>query len=70
MRRNTNLIRVLTLYRELTDRHYAPPLEELAAQFSCTTRTIRRDFAALEAAGYRMPLFRYNERTGEVVQRA
>ena len=49
--RNETLIRALSLLRLLQQgkRHQ---LRDLAAKFRVSTRTIRRDFEALEAAGY------------------
>jgi len=49
--RNGTLIRALSLLRLLQQgkRHQ---LRELAATFRVSTRTIRRDFEALDAAGY------------------
>jgi predicted DNA-binding transcriptional regulator YafY len=49
--RNAGLVRVLSLLRVLEGRgRYT--LHDLADRFSVATRTIRRDFEALECAGY------------------
>ena len=49
--RNVTLVRVLSLLRVLQDGHEWTLLS-LADRFGVTTRTIRRDFQALDAAGY------------------
>jgi predicted DNA-binding transcriptional regulator YafY len=48
--RNAQVVRVLQILREL-DRLGGVDLYELAQRYGTTTRTIRRDFAALEGAG-------------------
>lgn len=58
--RNGTLVRVLRLRQHLEGWRYAPPLAQLADRFGVTTRTIRRDLAALEAAGERVPIYRHN----------
>jgi len=50
------LVRVLRL-RRLVGMRDTVDLRVLAAELNVTTRTIRRDFAALIAAGERMPAF-------------
>ncbi len=55
--RTLEVVRQLRLVLEL-DRSHGLTIEELAAVGECTTRTIRRDLKALEAAGF--PL--YDER--------
>lgn len=48
--RNTALVRVLMLKATLeSGRHWT--LQQLAERFNVTTRTVRRDLAALEEAG-------------------
>ncbi len=49
--RCSGLIRVLTLLRML-EGHGRYTLEELAVRFVVSTRTIRRDLVAIQAAGY------------------
>lgn len=49
--RSATLIRTLSLLRVL-EQGRSFTLYELAQRFGVTTRTIRRDFQALEAAGY------------------
>jgi predicted DNA-binding transcriptional regulator YafY len=50
IRRNAQLVRILHIMRDL-NRLGGVDLQELAARYGTTTRTIRRDFAALEEAG-------------------
>lgn len=49
--RSVTLVRVLSLLRVLETGH-GFRLDDLAQRFGVTTRTIRRDFEALDAAGY------------------
>jgi DeoR/GlpR family transcriptional regulator of sugar metabolism len=49
--RNGSLLRVLRLLRLLEQRGRWT-LDQLAVRFDVTTRTVRRDLEALEAAGY------------------
>jgi len=53
--RNRTLVRCLRLWRELDGRRVLPSLEELAREHGVSTRTIRRDLAALEEAYYAVP---------------
>lgn len=59
--RNDTLIRALSLMRLLDGRGRYRVID-LAARFDVTTRTIRRDLAAIEAAGY--PLASHTTRGG------
>ena len=60
--RNVQLVRLLRVLREL-DVLGGVTLEELAVRHGATTRTIRRDFEALEAAG--VPLVESEEKDGK-----
>ena len=53
--RNRTLVRCLRLWRELDGRRVLPPLQEMAREHGVSTRTIRRDLAALEAAHVPIP---------------
>lgn len=44
-----------------TARGYLPPLRELAKRHGCCARTIRRDLEAMEAAGLRLPRWRWQD---------
>lgn len=54
-RRNSAAIRLLRLARQLDGRADVPPLARLAHDYGVCTRTIRRDLAALAAAGWPVP---------------
>jgi predicted DNA-binding transcriptional regulator YafY len=51
MGRNSELIRQWTLFQRLTSRR-TNTIPKLAAGLNVTTRTIRRDLDALQAAGF------------------
>jgi predicted DNA-binding transcriptional regulator YafY len=50
-KRNVGLVRALSLLRVLEGRGHHT-LDDLAQRFNVTTRTIRRDLAALQEVGY------------------
>jgi predicted DNA-binding transcriptional regulator YafY len=50
--RNQEVIRQWTLLRDLSERKYGRTIDELAATLGVSTRTIRRDLAALQEAGF------------------
>ena len=52
--RNRALVRVLRLWRATSAKEYVS-VAELAREFQVSTRTVRRDFEALEGAGLRVP---------------
>ena len=43
-------------------RCYLPPLPDLAREFQCNERTIRRDLEAMEECGLRVPQWRLYEK--------
>lgn len=61
MPRNAEVIRQWVVLREIETARSGLTVDELAAQAGVTTRTIRRDLQALEAAGF--PVF--DDRTGD-----
>jgi len=53
--RNVTLTRTLRLAKLLEQTRYHPGLKHYAEYFEVHERTIRRDFEALEAAGWKVP---------------
>ena len=58
--RQATLKRALRMAKRLEGLRYAPSIHLLAAEFGVSSRTIRRDFQALEEAGFEMPEYRYS----------
>ena len=63
-RQRKRVIRRLVSLMELCRAHrcYLPPLPELAREFQCNERTIRRDLEAMEECGLRVPQWRLYEK--------
>ena len=53
--RNEIAIRLATLIRLAVSRRWLPPIPELARELAVHPRTVKRDLAALEAAGVVRP---------------
>lgn len=59
-KRGTQVIRLLRLARALEGHRVMPPIPTLAKQYRVCRRTVLRDLAALEEAGWLVPR-RYHE---------
>lgn len=51
MARNRGLVRALRTAKLLESSRFGVSIGELASEFGCTTRTVRRDLEALQEAG-------------------
>src|SRR5690606_38750866 len=59
--RNQEVIRQWTLLRDLWERRYGRTVDELAELLGVSTRTVRRDLAALQEAGFPLEQCRRDE---------
>jgi predicted DNA-binding transcriptional regulator YafY len=64
--RAESLRRILALKARLDGRRYAPRLVDLAREFECHERTIRRDLELLEELGVTVPKWRLNEQLADL----
>lgn len=64
--RNEGLRRVLQLLRRLDGLRYAPSLQVLAEELAVNPRTVRRDLELLESCGLKVPMWRRDERLGDL----
>jgi predicted DNA-binding transcriptional regulator YafY len=64
--RNRQLVRQLGILRRLVSTRAAVPRGELAEAFHVSTRTIRRDIAAIEEAGFPLLDVIIEDETGRV----